>query len=487
MIGDARRSNRHFREPDYVHLCTGGALSRIEIDEGSELTIWTADEDAFYHLALPEDLRGYFTLAPIDGKFLKGACPDLAVLPGHKYYPQLAVVPMGWSWALYICQSLHEQIVRQAQLDDGNRLRDKLPCPSHGLIHTEYVDNLVVMGTQRDQVISAFQLAVHALKEAGLQVHEDEICKGDTCVLGWQFTADGKFGPSAKRLWKVRLAIKGILRRRRSSGRDVERLVGHASFISLARRGSLSIFGEVYRFIQRHRDQAGEFPIPRAVRRELETWSGGEPQGWLELRRDCRRCKLLWFWGDYKHLAFGESPRTWQVNERWRFAGKNVQAPRSTAQDVVLEPQVEPGNEMHDGSAMSSGKHVNQEFEPVPFSVVDREWTTLTSFRWSRVPTLPVGEARGAPFAVKHALRAIHNFGKRHLILTDSMTAAGSLSRGDRVFLASVGFANNLGLCNYAVAACSNFAGYPSRGIWEPSKPRLVSHGDPSKSPHQPL
>ncbi|CAE7316484.1 unnamed protein product [Symbiodinium necroappetens] len=129
LIIDARRSNAHFRPPSYVHLATGGR------------TLST-----FYHLALPEELRTFFTLAPIDGKFLS---------------------------------------VKEAGLGDETRLRDKRPCPTSGYVHTEYVDNLVLIGTCREQVVSAFQHAVNALKDAGLQVHEDEVCEGDTCVLGW--------------------------------------------------------------------------------------------------------------------------------------------------------------------------------------------------------------------------------------------------------------------------------------------------------------
>ncbi|OLQ05790.1 hypothetical protein AK812_SmicGene10971 [Symbiodinium microadriaticum] len=409
LIIDARRSNAHFRPPSYVHLATGDSLSRLEVDPETELTICTADlKDAFYHLSLPEELRTYFTLAPIDGKFLSvKEVGGQRVKPGVMYYPRLAVVPMGWSWALYICQTLHENLVAQAGLGDDIRLRDKRPCPTSGYVHTEYVDNLVLIGTCREQVVSAFQHAVNALKDAGLQVHEDEVCEGDTCVLGWQFTRDGKFGPSSRRVWKVRFAIRGVIARRRATGREIERIVGHASFICLARRESLSIFGEVYRFIQRHRNHSGEVRLPRLVRHELELWSAVSPLIRVDLQAQWSSDVTA---VDASFFGFGavtskmpldlvRSLGRW--NERWRFADEDARKARDLAKgsshtSIMFEDEY-PGLSGHQPLLVDTDAFELQEarFQNVPFEVVDREWTTLISHRWRRVPTLPVGEARG--------------------------------------------------------------------------------------------
>jgi hypothetical protein len=43
MVVDCRRSNCWFSPPDKVRLCTAEALSRIELEPGSELTVCTAD------------------------------------------------------------------------------------------------------------------------------------------------------------------------------------------------------------------------------------------------------------------------------------------------------------------------------------------------------------------------------------------------------------------------------------------------------------
>ena len=503
LIIDARRSNSHFRPPSYVHLATGETLSRLEVEPETELTICTADlKDAFYHLALPEELRTYFTLAPIDGKFLSvKEVGGQRVKPGVMYYPRLAVVPMGWSWALYICQTLHENLVAQAGLGDDTRLRDKRPCPTSGYVHTEYVDNLMLIGTCREQVVSAFQHAVNALKDAGLQVHEDEVCEGDTCVLGWQFTRDGKFGPSSRRVWKVRFAIKGVIARRRATGREIERIVGHASFICLARRESLSIFGEVYRFIQRHRNHSGEVRLPRLVRHELELWSAVSPLIRVDLQAqwstDVTAVDASFFGlgavTSKMPLDLVRSLGRW--NERWRFADEGARKARDLAKEgshtsIMFEDEY-PGLSGHQPLLLDTEAFGLQEarFQNVPFEVVDREWTTLISHRWRRVPTLPVGEARGALFAAKHALRNTHNFGRRHLILTDALTAAGAFSRGRSSVFPLRRVCQQLGALALGSGSTFHFrwipsehnpADNPSRGKWKPSTPTRLSHGDPS-------
>ena len=80
------------------------------------------------------------------------------------------------------------------------------------------------------------------------------------------------FGLVGGRVWRARKAIREIVRRGRASGQQLERLVGHITFISLGRREDLSVFAEVYTFIRKH--YAVETPLWKSVRRELQTWDG---------------------------------------------------------------------------------------------------------------------------------------------------------------------------------------------------------------------
>lgn len=102
LIVDARRANAHFTEPAHVDLATGEGLGGIELNESDQLCIATADlKDAFYHLSLPEAIRDYFTLNRVKASDVGVThVQGRRVPPTPRITPRLAVVPMGWSWAL---------------------------------------------------------------------------------------------------------------------------------------------------------------------------------------------------------------------------------------------------------------------------------------------------------------------------------------------------------------------------------------------------
>ncbi|CAJ1409470.1 unnamed protein product [Effrenium voratum] len=88
------------------------------------------------------------------------------------------------------------------------RLRDRHPVSSTSCCHLQYVDNLVVLGTDREMVKGAFERAVKELTRAGLQVHEVESSSDGAQVLGWHFTANGEFRPTRRDLkaaWSTKL------------------------------------------------------------------------------------------------------------------------------------------------------------------------------------------------------------------------------------------------------------------------------------------
>ena len=247
LIVDARRANCHFREPSHVQLTTGEGLGGLEFPAGEHVTIATADlKDAFYHLSLPVELRPYFCLnrvsaasvgvTHINGVAVGGKC---------KITPRLAVVPMGWSWALFLCQSVHEALAEKAGLGEDNRIRDRCIPPKTICCHTQYVDNMIVLGTDKESVVNHYNNAVDCLKQAGLQVHDEEVGDGAT-ILGWEITKDCQFQPSRHRAWKVRFAIRELLRRGRCASHMMEKLIGHCSFLALGRRECFSVFGNVY-------------------------------------------------------------------------------------------------------------------------------------------------------------------------------------------------------------------------------------------------
>ena len=289
VIVDARRSNAHFKSPSQVNLSAGESLGAIELGPDESLVVCQADlKDAFYHFELPKPLREVFGLPRVRARDVGADHIDGVKVVGSAWiFPRLAVVPMGWSHALYICQSIHEELAERSGLVESGRVRDGKRAPPSQCTHAQYVDNMVVMGSTGSQVQDRFEHAVKELKRAGLQVHEEETSVGDAAVLGWEYSSSGLFRPSRKRAWKARQAVRALLQRGRATGGTIEKVLGHLTFVSLCRREALSVSGEVYNFIKNHRFNRREVPLPWLVRKELKRLA-------MPFRLRCSPTKVLW-------------------------------------------------------------------------------------------------------------------------------------------------------------------------------------------------
>ena len=198
MVIDCGRSNCYFDQPADVSLCSGDALGRIELEADEELFITSADlKDAFYHLLLPEKLRKYFGSRCVSARDLGITCINGNSIPPHTLLrPRLAVVPTGWSWALLLCQSLHEKIIADAGAPVDSKLADHFPAPSTQCFHTEYVDNYFVLDTDLQRVQALTKLGVDALKARGLEVHEEQVSGDQHEMLGWLFESPCTLRPT---------------------------------------------------------------------------------------------------------------------------------------------------------------------------------------------------------------------------------------------------------------------------------------------------
>ena len=447
MVADCRRSNCWFSSPDRVKLCTAEALSRISLDPGGHLSISTADlKDAFYHFELPLQLRGYFGMRPLragdvsldflDGKFLSAS--DLI-------YPRLKVLPMGWTHALWWCQTIHQRIVSSIGADHTNLLEDKSSVPSGDCMHLEYVDNFVVLGTSQSKVESLAAAGVRKLRESGLVVHEVEHSSGSIKVLGWEFE-DTVMKPKPARVWRIVIAMQRLLQTGIASGRQLEKVIGHATFIGLGRREVLSVFGDTYTFIHRKYHVASR--IWRSVRRELEIFCGLCPLLWRDLA-------LPWdtevtaidasTWGlgaTTSQFSIDEVSEYGRFSERWRFEHESFSKLRSSAFGVDVAGEDEGfsaavwavGDSSHKSQQppirVVPGKPLHEVFQQLPFAAVDRNWQVVGRHKWKKIEAIPVLEARASLYSVKHALRSVSGFHRRHLVLSDSISAVCALDRG---------------------------------------------------------
>lgn len=488
------------RSPIGVALSTGDALSRIELSPHDNLYFASADlKDAFYHLELPHGIRHLFGLRGVRAGDIGLESLRGKPVPWHQtVFPQLSAVPMGWSWALYLCQTLHERIVGQVGADDALRLSDKKPAPDSRVLHTEYVDNFHVIGTDEQAVSQLSQTGIAALRDSGLVVHEEEQSMGSAQILGWEFSSDGTLRPTTRRLWKVRLAILHVLKSGRISGQQLERVIGHMSFISMVRREGLSILGDCYTFIQRH------YYLPaklwKSVRRELTIWYGIAPLLWKDLTAEWSSTIYATDasdWGSGVTTSTMDIQQVQQLGryaERWRFKDDRWRNPRRSSPSLFSADEADDvvahgWDQQHDDAEDRLPNRSGVQFQPLPFSAVDRSWKVVGRWKWLRQESMPILEARATLFAVKHMVRSSSNFGKRMLVFSDSMTAVSSISRGRahaRGLRRVVQQISALCLCSSVCLHTRwcpsewNPADSPSRGGWKASTPqRHLGHGDP--------
>ena len=196
------------------------------------------------------------------------------------------------SHALWWCQNIHQHIVSSVGATPETCLHDRAAVPDHRCFHLEYVDNFVVIGTDGKAVETLATAGAQALRNKGLVVHEEEITscsQHNVKVLGWQFSGT-QIRPLPHRVWRVRLAFQHILKMGAVSGKQVEKVVGHAAFIGLGRRESLSVFGETYTFIQRR--YGYKHRLWSSVRREISIYIGILPLVWRDV-------SIPWGWGGH--------------------------------------------------------------------------------------------------------------------------------------------------------------------------------------------
>ncbi|CAK0858210.1 unnamed protein product, partial [Prorocentrum cordatum] len=169
LVVDARPANFWFADPEGVHLATGAALAAIELPDCALL--WTASADiadAFYNMQLPGAWRPYFALPPLTPGGLGGRPP-----PGsrarQRLWPRLAVLPMGWSHALAVCQRVSEAAADRAGLPVLSRIADRRNGPSLGAgAHLVCVDNFASLALDGDTGDRLKDDMVDELRSGGL-------------------------------------------------------------------------------------------------------------------------------------------------------------------------------------------------------------------------------------------------------------------------------------------------------------------------------
>ena len=106
--------------------------------------------------------------------------------------------------------------------------------------HCVCVDNVGVIGSNLGAVGQRMEEFVETFERWGLEVHEQELHSGGVEALGVVLDGERQHTRISSRwFWKVRGAPLALARRRRVSGRQVEAVIGRATFCGLVRRETL--------------------------------------------------------------------------------------------------------------------------------------------------------------------------------------------------------------------------------------------------------
>ena len=115
-----------------------------------------------------------------------------------------------------------------------------------------YADNATHIGDKEEAVNARYSQLKSSLESQGLSVHEENEAGLMREPLGVRVDGwSGVVRPTQHRLWRLTLALRACRSGWALRGRDLERLVGHITFVLLLFRLSLSLLDHSYVFTRR--------------------------------------------------------------------------------------------------------------------------------------------------------------------------------------------------------------------------------------------
>ena len=511
MITDARLSNSLFKEPPGVCLMTGEGLGRIEVTlddltwpspeavEAISIHVGLSDvKDCFHRMRVPTWLSRYFAWRAVPAKVvgLEGSVVDGVKLSAlDAVFPCAGSLCQGFSWSLYFAQRANEYIAGRVDPLADSRLANDRSGPMTLVIGQDiavnshfyvYVDNLGVVGTDEGQVHEAMSALQKSFNGLGLQLHASEVSDGYVEALGCVLEGGQmRSRPNPKRMWRIHHGIKAMLGRGRCTGKALEILVGHCTFLGLINRASLSIFHNVYSFIRKHYWEVAV--LWESVRGELRAFMGV--------------CFLLCqdWWRPWNQLVTSSDAslggyggcKSWWPREVVSRVGRNIERSRFKR----LGSHSASAGFQHDGQnwgplTETSAKRLNEAgwgvdpgFEEVPSGALKRNlWSPVFWGAWKYKENIGVLEARTVLKSLKRICLTRYGHDIRHLHICDNLGVVLSIerfrSKNYKLLkiircIAAYCFCRNISFSIRWVPSELNIADEPSR-IHDPSDSKLL-------------
>lgn len=277
LVVDGRRANAAFAPSPKVELPTPDLLARLQADSDKVLYAAKADLDNYYHrIRVPAWMHPYFALPSVRAGDV-GIQTDRDGNPlaaDAEVWPCCTTLPMGWSHSAYLAQEAHQHIVdSDTSLRARNRISRggdfRLDRPRFAI----YIDDFMIFGWDPDELESLLQEYIAAMRRRMLPpkpsktVHPS--ADGVECVGVEVHGTNRTAGVHPRKIQLLIQRTRAFLLRGQCTGLDMSRLVGHWTWVFMARRGAFSIFNAVYRFIETSGRRV--FDLWPTVARELAT------------------------------------------------------------------------------------------------------------------------------------------------------------------------------------------------------------------------
>ena len=473
LIIDARGPNKLFKDPPGVDLLSSDGFARTEVmmpdgvARGSEaydsfleafsLSVGLSDvKDCFHRLKQPMWLSEYFRLLPIKASLLKMEGTYLGgklLEADDEIYPCPGSLCMGFSWSLYFAQEINQGLMKLAPSLSISHLaadrerpmtfgtKEDTVHPVDMVRHYVYVDNLGILSPDRELVSQALAEVERIFETKQLLLHAGEIHSRSVKALGVELRGDilaVRITPN--RYHKVRQAITGILERKKVSGKIVEVVLGHCTFIGLTNRLLLSIFHSIYAFIRK------EYYTPsrlwNSVREELIAFRGLMiflQSDWARPWNDLVACS------DSSTTGYGVSTAYWpretvgecgRILERTRFkrvggcdARESALTSAGFVRDSVTGDWV-AGDIPSSEYLEKSGWSLDRSFPEVPAKLLAKSfWTPKLWGKWEFEEGILTLEARALVKSLKRIAMSIFGHDVRQLLLVDNMSVCLAFDR----------------------------------------------------------
>ena len=279
MVIDGREPSAMHRRPPRTELGSAAALSGLCLD-ADVLT----DGDSGYHGASADLRQGFYQMQwlevgswfcfdfpmaiknfGLDSVYDEVSRSYVHVDPDTIVYPCFQGLAMGWSWSLFICNAITEDVTRigigqvlSIPADAVRIVSERAPCARLGsgeLAGSSYVDNSNVVGSPRELVDAALQAILREFERRGLSFHEVCYATQDFVCCGVRFDFIlGRAVPQRDRAWRLHRALTALIDHRGCTPTAMEVILGHVVHHFMLTRPALAILSSLYRVVYSDRD-----------------------------------------------------------------------------------------------------------------------------------------------------------------------------------------------------------------------------------------